>query len=222
MPPRAVLSPPATAECDRPLLGSVRLDGSASFDEDSTPGTSDDILSYQWFRANPGGSRQPLGAGPILEAALPLGDSRIVLRVTDAAGEAAEAEAQAQVRDTVAPSFSLTVLPAVLWPPDHKMIPVRLVGLVADACDPAPGLGLLQATSSEPDDAPGSGDGQTTGDIGTATFKGAEGVLLLRGERDSMGPGRVYTITCQVRDSTGNATGATATARVPRMLSGGR
>ena len=220
MPPRAVLSPPATAECDRPLSGGVRLDGSGSSDEDSTPGTSDDILSYQWFRADADGSRQLLGAGPVLEAVLPLGESGIVLRVTDAAGEAAEAEAPALVRDTAAPTFSLTVLPAVLWPPDHNMIPVRLVGLVADACDPAPGLELLQATSSEPDDAPGGKDGNTAGDIGAVTLKGAEGVLLLRGERDSSGPGRIYTITCQVRDRAGNATSASATASVPRTLSG--
>jgi hypothetical protein len=74
---------------------------------------------------------------------------------------------------------------------------------------------VTAASSSEPDDAPGEGDGHTTGDI--ATPAGAAcGRVTLRAERDAHGAGRVYTITCEGRDRAGLAGTATVTITVPR------
>jgi subtilisin family serine protease/DNA-binding beta-propeller fold protein YncE len=226
LPPRPVLTAPAVVECDRTLAGGVRLDGRLSFDEDSTPGTSDDIVSYEWLRRDPGGSRHPLGSGVILETALPLGESHVVLRVMDVVGVSAETEAAVLVLDRAAPVLTVTAQPDRLWPPDHRMVPVRFPWRAADACDPAPAVGLVEARSSEPDDAPGGGDGRTTGDIvaptpaGAAsadTFATGEGLVSLRAERDGAGPGRTYTLRWMGRDRSGNLVEVTTTVRVPRF-----
>jgi hypothetical protein len=69
--------------------------------------------------------------------------------------------------------------------------------------------------SNEPDDAPGTADGATTGDItgwsaGTADVSGQ-----LRAERSTSGHGRVYTLTYVARDVAGNQRTCTTTVSVP-------
>lgn len=78
--------PAANAGGDRSVLGQdVALDGSGSTDPDSTPGTNDDIVRYEWFDVT-GGSTIPLGEGETLATTLASGDHLIRLRVTDTAG----------------------------------------------------------------------------------------------------------------------------------------
>ncbi|HUD72877.1 MAG TPA: S8 family serine peptidase [Dongiaceae bacterium] len=215
LPPQAVIAPPpARVECDRPLAGGVRLDGGGSVDEDSTANAAD-IVRHAWFRrAAGGGPLQPLGEGTVLEAAVPFGAGTIVLRVTDAAGESSEAEVPVEVVDTTPPVIALQPSTLRLWPPDHTLRAVDLGATVADRCDPEARATIVAAISSEPDDAPGAGDGGTTGDVGTPA--GAPcGQVRLRAERDARGPGRLYTLTCEARDHAGLASAATVTVVVP-------
>jgi hypothetical protein len=87
-----------------------------------------------------------------------------------------------------------------------------------DRCDPGARLSVLFVTSSEPDDAPGPGDGATIGDIQITVAPPPSGpVILLRAERDRRGPGRVYTLRGEARDISGNTTAAAATVTVPRQ-----
>jgi sugar lactone lactonase YvrE len=211
-PPLPAFSAPEAVECDRPGAGRVTLDGSATTDDDSTPGTSDDVVSWEWFGRMGPGALFPIGTGVRFDADLPLGTWAVVLRVTDTAGESAQTEQPLRVRDTRPPTLTLAPDPAVLWPPDHRMQPVQLHAVVADVCDPAAGLGLLRATSSEPDDAQGLGDGATTGDITTHDFCDSVG---LRAEREGGGPGRVYRIVCVTLDGSGNSATAEAIVEVP-------
>src|SRR5206468_6743061 len=51
--PRAVIAAADGVECTSPSGGTVVLDGSRSVDPDSTPGTHDDIVSFEWLE-NPG------------------------------------------------------------------------------------------------------------------------------------------------------------------------
>jgi hypothetical protein len=90
-----------------------------------------------------------------------------------------------------------------------------------DLCDGSAAVQLVSVTSSEPDDAPGNNDGATTGDIQDAAPGTADADLLLRAERDGKGPGRVYTLTYEAVDRSGNATPAIATVTVPHDLGHG-
>ncbi len=78
--------PIADAGGDRVLgTGTVALDGSASADSDSSPGTNDDISSFEWFDVSTG-SPVSLGTGETLSVPLGLGLHRIRLRATDKGG----------------------------------------------------------------------------------------------------------------------------------------
>jgi hypothetical protein len=100
-----------------------------------------------------------------------------------------------------------------------------LVWQVSDVCDPAPASAFAGASSSEPDDAPGSGDGATIGDIGAPMADAASPsralLLPLRAERAAGGAGRVYEIRLRATDGSGNAAPAVATVVVPHDLGHG-
>jgi hypothetical protein len=108
------------------------------------------------------------------------------------------------VPDLTPPTFqSLTASPNVLWPPNHKLVPVTLTANVTDDSDPAPQTRIVAVASNEPpDDEP---DWEITGDL----------TLNLRAQRDGDGSGRVYTITVESRDYSGNSSDATVTVTVP-------
>jgi subtilisin family serine protease len=304
-PPRAAVAAPAPAECDRALAGLVPLDGSASSDEDASPGGPEEIAAFDWYRDPGAPDEQWLGSGRTLAAVLPLGTNTVLLKVTDVFGETGSATFTATVRDsvpplvtcpaavtaecagplgatvqfaatardacdpaprfdnsrtangadasgayglgstdvswtvtdasgnqahcgarvtvqdTVAPTFDdLQASPAVLWPPDHSLLPVHTTWKATDLCDPAPAVRLLSVTSNEPDDAPGDGDGQTTGDISDASPGTPDASLQLRAERAGSGAGRTYSIVYEVRDLSGNSASRTAQVRVPHDIGG--
>jgi len=79
--------PVAEAGDDRvaPAGMPVALTAAASFDADSTPGTRDDIASYQWFDVT-SGPPVLLGSTEMLSIPLANGIHRLRLRVTDKAG----------------------------------------------------------------------------------------------------------------------------------------
>jgi DNA-binding beta-propeller fold protein YncE len=217
-PPLALARAPAEVECDRHEGGLVSLDGTASADPDSSAGTLDDIVAFDWVR-DPGLQQERLlGSGPVLSVALPVGDNAVGLRVTDSQGESGTSAIIVTVRDTAAPALSLEAVPAVLWPPNHALVPVRVGWLASDLCDPSPRVMLISATSSEPDDARGPGDGHTTGDVADTETGEPDGVLLLRAERAAPGPGRIYSLTYRVSDASGNSRETRSRVTVPRNL----
>ncbi len=111
--------------------------------------------------------------------------------------------------DTEPPVVSVTVSPGELWPPNHRLIPIKVQVTATDNVDPAPRIALEDITSSEPDN--GLGDGDTAEDI----VVGSDGAILLRAERSGRGPGRIYTITYRAIDSSGNVGVGTAEVIVP-------
>jgi len=214
-PPEASIVSPAPVECTNPAGGLVTLDGSGSSDPDSSPGTHDDIVSFEWYEdfANPG--QRLVGTGEVLAAMLPLGSHVLTLKVTDKAGQSGTAASGAVVRDTTPPSLILSPSPATLWPPNHRLVPVQATWRVSDICDPGAVVVLARATNSEPDDAPGTGDGNTTDDIQDALIGSADATVELRAERSGDGPGRVYALTYVARDASGNSVSALGIATVP-------
>ena len=116
------------------------------------------------------------------------------------------------------PSISVVVTPGVLWPPNHRMVPVHAT-IAVDACptsDPAPSVALIAVTSSEPDEAAGGSDGGTVNDIQNADVGSADFDLELRAERDETGGGRVYSLTYAVTDANGHVVSAVDRVFVPR------
>jgi photosystem II stability/assembly factor-like uncharacterized protein len=211
-PPRAAFAPPSAVECEGPDGARVLLDGSGSQDDDSSPGTNDDIATFEWFA---GPEERPLGTGPLLSVTLPMGLTSVSLRVTDTLGESDVSTADVVVRDTTPPALAVAASPAVLWPPNHATVPVRLVATLTDLCDPSPALALESVSSSEPDDAPGPDDGDTRGDIARAEVGTPDLEIGLRAERLGTGPGRTYVITYRATDASGNSATARAIVVVP-------
>ena len=116
--------------------------------------------------------------------------------------------------DTMPPAFkSLDASPGTLRPPNHKMVDVTVSAEVVDLIDGAPTARIVSVSSDEPVD--GTGDGDTspdweiTGDL----------TLRLRAERAGTGSGRVYTITVEARDYSGNTTLETIRVTVPKNRS---
>ncbi len=79
--------PVADAGGDRvvPAGPGVGLDGSASSDPDSSPGTDDDLVGFEWFDVT-GGTPVALASGASASVPLAAGLHRIRLRVTDRGG----------------------------------------------------------------------------------------------------------------------------------------
>ncbi|MBI5386326.1 MAG: hypothetical protein HZA90_16775 [Verrucomicrobia bacterium] len=105
---------------------------------------------------------------------------------------------------------SITANPKVLWPANHKMVPVTIT-VVAQDNTPGPLTArILSVTSNESEN--GLGDGDTAPD-----WQINNGLTVdLRAERSGNGSGRIYTITVQVSDAAGNTAFGTVTVTVPK------
>jgi hypothetical protein len=208
-PPVAKLSAPTAAlECDGPAGASVPLSGAGSTDADSTPGTADDIASFEWILHPGGPDERVIATGAMPSVRLPLGTHDLMLRVTDRLGETSTATASITVADTRPPVLTLQPEPAVLWPPNRRMRNVTLRVQAADVCDPHPQTTIVGVTSSEPDDGP-------AGDIGPVVAQPGGFLVPLRAERSGDGTGRIYRIDISATDASSNSVTAEATVIVP-------
>jgi hypothetical protein len=146
-------------------------------------------------------------------ALFPLGVTTVLWTATDNFDNSASDGQLVTVVDTTPPTITVTLSRTVLWPPNHKLVAIRATITSQDTCDAAPQIRLVSITSDEPDN--GTGDGNTEGDVAGAEFGTDDREFQLRAERAGSGDGRVYTITYEARDASGNATTQTATVTVP-------
>lgn len=136
----------------------------------------------------------------------------------DAAGNEEEVKTLEIKIDQTSPEITtLKVTPEVLWPPNHKLIEVKVTMAAADVVDSSPTIQLISVTSNEPDD--GRRDGKTTGDIQGAEIGTFDTSLLLRAERSGKGTGRIYTTTYQATDEAGNSSEKSVNVTVPHDMS---
>ena len=105
--------------------------------------------------------------------------------------------------------------PAVLWPPNHKMVEVHITGVTDPDGDPVT-ITVTGVAQDEPTN--GLGDGDTSNDISGASLGTDDRSVQVRAERSGTGTGRVYTFVYRVTDSSGNFTDATATVAVPHDM----
>lgn len=193
--------PDQLVECTDPDGTMVTLDGSGSTNADG------DIDSYTWDW--PGGTK----TGVSIFTYLPMGTHTFTLTVGDSTGETDTDTVNVTVQDTIAPTLSVTLSPNVLWPPNHEMVKITASIDMVDSCDDESTVRLVSITGNEPDD--GIGDGHTNDDIQGADFGTDDREFWLRAERQGGGTDRIYAVTYEATDASGNAALATAEVSVP-------
>ena len=85
------------------------------------------------------------------------------------------------------------------------MVEIMANVTVSDDCDSNPTVVLASIISNEPDDAKGNDDGNTVNDIQNAVSGTEDYVFSLWAERAGNGDGRIYTITYETTDASGNS-----------------
>lgn len=152
---------------------------------------------------------------PVSGFTFPLGSTLISCVATDGSGNSSNCETTVTVKDTTPPLISaISARANVLWPPNHKMVPVTVVVSASDTCDTAPVCKITSVNSNEPENGLGDGDTapdwEITGDL----------ILNLKAERSGNRSGRIYTITVICSDTSGNSSLGTATVNVPHDQGG--
>src|SRR5262245_54507919 len=132
---------------------------------------------------------------PTPSAEFPLGTTTVTLTVTftdpvTLIQTVSQDTVDVSVTDTTPPTLALVPDPPSLWPPNHKLVDVRVRVIVDDACDPDPDVALTSLTSDEPDN--GLGDGDTVDDIQNDELGTDDRRFSLRAERSGTGDGRTY------------------------------
>jgi len=143
-------------------------------------------------------SHPPTKATVQFVAEFPLGTNKVEVAVADGTGNVVSCGTTVKVVDRIPPLIkSATADPSVLWPPNHKMVNLRLKVELKDFCDDATWK-IVSVTSNQP--VNGSGDGDTSPDWEIVDNHH----LKLRAERSGNGGARIYTINLQAEDSAGN------------------
>jgi hypothetical protein len=140
---------------------------------------------------------QTPAAGTILEA----GVHTVTIRAEANNGYVTTASAQLTVADQTAPVIEqVTNDQPVIWPPNNKMVTVTIGAVVTDHCDAQPTWSVVKVSSNEPE-------------ANDSTIVGFNQVSL-KAARNGDGTGRVYTITVEAKDASGNVSQRETLARV--------
>jgi microsomal dipeptidase-like Zn-dependent dipeptidase len=138
-----------------------------------------------------------------------------VVSVTDLAGNTATFTSPSVRIDKTAPVITCVADPAVIWPPNGKLIPVTVDLSLTDALSNGVSYVMTEASSNEP--------GAATDIVGfTVSGQAVRGAV--RAQRDGRGTGRIYTLSYEGMDLAGNTASCSTTVTVPhnRGRGGGR
>jgi hypothetical protein len=126
------------------------------------------------------------------------GTNDVRVGVTDGGRPIVQCATQVIVRDLTPPVLhGLSVAPRVLWPPNHRIVPLQFGVRATDDCGPVRWR-VKSIRSSE--SVFETGSGHTAPDWQIVGPQRA----WVRAERSGRGPGRTYTIEIEVRDRSGN------------------
>jgi hypothetical protein len=193
-PPTLVCPPAATVECGTPASLTAVVsdpDGDALTVVWSVNGTV--MVTNTLAAGQPG-----VSANVNFSVDLPLGTNTVGIVVTDSATNSTSCGTTVVVVDTTPPVIQwVKATPDSIWPPNHKLVYVHLRAEVTDTCS-ATTWKVIGVSSNE--DKNGRGDGNTSSDWQIA----GDHAVKVRAERSGRGEGRVYTITIQAQDASGN------------------
>lgn len=208
-------APTANAGTDQTVNSGtvVALDGSGSNDPDN------DQLFFLWTQVG-GPSVQLVNdttASPSFTAPAVTGPTMLTFRlvVNDTlAGSVPDDVVITVVRPNDPPLCGLArAVPESLWPPNHKLIPVKIAG-VTDPNNDAVQITIIGVTQDEP--VNGLGDGDTSPD---AVIQGDK--VLLRAERSGTSNGRVYEVHFTADDGQGGTCSGSVKVGVPHSMKPG-
>ena len=188
----------------------VSLNGAGSGDPDGDP------ITYSWVQLS--GPAAPLAnadsSTPSFAAPLLAGGADLLfqLEVSDGLLSATATVVVSVSNDR--PRCDLAqASPSLLWPPNHRLVPVNIVG-VSDPDNDTLALTVTDVTQDEPTN--GQGDGNIAPD---AVIQG--NAVLIRAERSGSGDGRVYRINFTAYDGFRGACSGAVTVSVPRSTKAG-
>ena len=203
-PPTAIItSPAATVQCDSPGAAHVSFSSAGSSDPDN------DIAHRYWIVDGQSVASDVVDYSTVLA----LGQHTVTLSVIDSRGSESITSKTINVADTQAPQVALTASPSCLWPPNHKYALYELgrdfTAVVTDACDPTASARITGVNSNQ---APlVNGSGQTIPD-----YAYGSGAFCIRSERTgTVNDDRIYTVTVEVKDASGNTATKTIPVTVP-------
>jgi hypothetical protein len=171
---------------------------------DDPGGTGVRDIRYTLTSAQTGGALVPGGRAVIAVSAE--GTTTLEYAARDFEGNVEPTRTLTVRIDKTAPLVSCSATPNQLWPPNRRLVPVRVEVTIDDAVSGSGGYVLTAATSDE-----GAG-----GDIVGFVAGTAETAGSLRAERDGAGDGRVYTLGYRGFDRAGNEASCAASVEVPR------
>jgi len=203
MPPFADAGDDQVVECTGQMGTDILLDGSGSSDPEN------DSLTYEWTWSTGSAS----GLAPMVT--LPRGTHCIALEIRDPSGHIDRDIVSITVQDTTPPDLTVDLFPRVLWPPNHKLVHIQAMVQVQDLCGQIDELELVSIFANQPDNAHGNGDGNTINDIRGATMDTLDLEFKLRAERAGQMGDRLYTVTYQATDDSGNRAEVSADVIVP-------
>jgi len=141
---------------------------------------------------------------------VPLGEQTVTLTVDDGRGGSDSDDVKITVSDISPPVIQeISADPNLLWPADHKMVPVNIHLAATDNCDKQFSCRITSVTSNEPEN--GLGEGDTAPDWIVTDSLSAQ----LRAERSGKGVGRTYALTVECVDVSGNSAEKKVTVIVP-------
>jgi len=141
---------------------------------------------------------------PVSGTTFPLGTTTVACTATDGSGNVASKSFTVTVKDTIAPTVTISVFPLSIWSPNGAMVPVTVSGLAQDG-----GSGVANVTYSVIDEYKQI---QPTGTVtlnadGSYSFS----VSLQASRKGSDRNGRTYTIVVSATDRAGLKTTTSVT-----------
>jgi len=192
----------------------IAAHGDVTAEATSPTGAVVTYVAPEWTDLVDGGGTADCAPAP--GETFPLGATPVTCTATDSSGNGATSSFAVLVTGDLDPPIIGAVTPdrPLLWPPNHQLVPVAVSVDVTDLTDPSPVCAVSAVKSNEPLD--GTGDGDTSPD-----WLVAGGLTIqLRAERAGGGSGRVYTMTVQCVDASGNAATAVTMVSVPVSMNG--